>query len=93
MNKHLLKLATFLLSIDSAFRKTRAGTGFITNNISVVQANASQIKTLCEPLGYTLLEMPPKYNKETNSMSPHMFYLGEVKSNKCLTPEDFILDD
>ena len=92
MNKHLIKLATFLLDIKAGFRKTKAKTGFISNNIQVVKANADAIKELASALDFTLLELLPKYNKDTNPMSQHCYILGKFNSNECQTLEDFNLD-
>ena len=91
MKESMIKLGKYLLSINAAFRKTKAGTGFITNNISAVQTNSDKIEKLAEQVGWTLLEMKPKYDKNSNSMSSHRYYLGLVKSNECTDAEDFVI--
>ena len=91
MKELMIKLGKYLLSINAGFRKTAKGTGFITNNISAVQTNSDKIEKLAEPLGWTLLEMKPKYDKNSNSMSSHRYYLGLVKSNECTDAEDFVI--
>lgn len=93
MNKDLLKLATFLLDIKAGFRRTKKKTGFISNNIQVVKANADAIKELASALDFTLLELLPKYNPTKNAMSEHCYILGKFNSNECKTLDDFNLDD
>ena len=91
MKESMIKLGKYLLSINAAFRKTKAGTGFITNNISAVQTNSDKIEKLAKQVGWTLLEMKPKYNAQLQQHSEHQYYLGVVNSNECTDAEDFVI--
>ena len=91
MKELKIKLGKYLLSIKAGFRLTSKGTGFITNNISAVQTNSDKIEKLAKQVGWTLLEMKPKYNAQTNSLSAHQYYLGVVNSNECTDAEDFVI--
>ena len=92
MKQLMLTIGKYLLSINAQFRKTKKGTGFISNNISVIQQYSKQIEKLAEPIGWKLLEMPPKYDPETRGLSPHQYFLGEVNSNDCTDANDFVID-
>ena len=89
MKELMIKVGKYCITNNLLFRKSNKG--FISNNISAVQILADSIEELIEPLGWRLLEMKPKYNKETNSMSPHQYYLGPVKSKECTDENDFVI--
>jgi hypothetical protein len=91
MKALMLKCGKYLLSINAGFRKTAKAAGFISNNISVISKHSEQIEKLAAPIGWRLLEMKPKYDAKTNSMSPHQYYLGFVKSNDCTDADDFVI--
>ena len=93
MKQAIITLGKFLLDNNLNFRKTAKGKGFISNNISAIQPLTDKIKELCEPCGWSMLEMTPKYNPKTNSMSSHMFYIGVIDSKDCENPEDFLLEE
>jgi len=92
MKQLMLTIGKYLLSINAQFRKTKKGTGFISNNISVIQQYSKQIEKLAEPIGWKLLEMKPKYDAKTNSMSTHQYFLGTVNSNDCTDANDFVIE-
>ena len=93
MKEHILTLGKFLLDNNLNFRKTSKGKGFISNNISAIQPLTDKIEELCEPCGWSLLEMKPRYDAKTNSMSSHIYYLGLVDSKDCQEASDFIIDE
>ena len=92
MKALMLTIGKYLLSINAQFRRTKKGTGFISNSISVVSKHSDKIEKLAAPIGWILLEMKPKYDVKTNSMSPHQYYLGIANSNECKEANDFVID-
>ena len=94
MKNKIKTLAKFLIDINSAFRKSskhsKKKPSFISNNISIVQQHSEEIQRLANQCNWTLLEMKPRYNAETNSMSPHMYFLGIANGTECETVDDFL---
>ena len=91
MNDAMIKVGKYCITNNLRFSKTKSGKGFISYDISAVAAHTDKLVELADKCEWKLLEMKPKYNAQTNSMSAHRYYLGFVNSNECQDENDFVI--
>ena len=89
MKAKLIKLLQYVAS-NLTVTKSSKGNGMNCYKLEQIATHREAIETLASACEWQLKHWPARYNEETKSMSPELYYIGPMVSNEL--DNDSIMD-